>query len=212
VTDGKWGYRGPAYSRYFSEFEPFVRHLGAEWPAHLSGTCHLDPDFGHLTYGDNNGGRGQRIRDVLSADDFIAFWAGLRCIETEEIVCSIIGLYTIAYVMNASEVGPLDAHRNAHSRYAGSVDWDDVLVFGKPERSGRLWKHLPIGGPRGAAHQQRVFPELLRAWGGLRKKDGGDWGDGYIQLSGAPPIFRDPDKFLKWFWGRKPKLVHANNI
>jgi len=46
----------------------------------------------------------------------------------------------------------------------------------------------------------------------LRKKDGSDWGDGYIQLSGAPPIFRDADRFLRWFWARKPKLVHANNI
>lgn len=211
VTDVNYGYRASAFARHFSEFEPFVKHLGAEWPSHLSGTCHLDPDFGHLTYVDGNGGRGQRIRNTLSAGDFIVFWAGLRCIETNEIVCSIIGFYTIAYIMNASEVGPLEAHRNAHSRYADSAESDDVLVFAQPECSGRLSKHIPIGGPGGRARQQRVFPELLREWGGLRKQNGGAWRNGYIQMSGAPPIFRNGDKFLKWFWRKKPKLIHANN-
>lgn len=210
VTDGNYAYRSPAFKRYFSEFEPFVKHLGAEWPARLSGICHLDPDFGNLTYGDGNGGRGRRIREFLSAGDFIVFWAGLRCIETDEIVCSIIGFYTIAYIMNASEVGPLDVHRSAHTRYAKSAEWDDVLVFGKPEQSGRLWKHIPIGRFRDGA--QRVDRELLKIWGDFQKADGGDWCDGYITLSGQPPIFRAPDRFLRWFWAQKPKLAHANNV
>src|SRR5438067_6467796 len=136
VTGSKRSDRGPAFDRYYLEFEPFAKQLGAEWPAHLSGTCHLDPDFGHLTYGDGDGGRGQRIRNFLSAGDFIVFWAGLRCIETEQIVCSIIGFFTVAYIMNAVEVGPLDAHRNAHTRYAQSDNWNDVVVFGKQSESG----------------------------------------------------------------------------
>src|SRR5438093_7616875 len=98
----------------------------------------------------------------------------------------------------ASEIGPLDAHRNAHTRYAQSEEWGDVIVFGNPEKSGRLWKHIPIGRFRDGA--QRVERELLKAWGGLQKANGGDWGDGYITLSGQPPIFRNPDRFLKWFW------------
>jgi hypothetical protein len=179
-------------------------------PAHLSGTCHLDPDFGHVTYGDTNSGRGRRIRDFLSAGDFIAFWAGLRCVETGDIICCIIGFYTVAYIMNASEIGSLDAHRNAHARYMQKKAWGEVVVFGDPERSGRLWKHIPIGRFRDGA--QRVDRELLAAWGDFQKGDGGDWEDGYITLSGQPPIFRAPDKFLKWFWARKPKLVHANNV
>jgi hypothetical protein len=210
IPDGNLSDRSQAFDHYFSEIEPFVKQLGAEWPSHLLGTCHLDPDFGHLTYGDNNGGRGQRIRKFLSAGDFIVFWAGLRCIENNEIVCSIIGFYTIAYIINVSEVGPLDAHRNAHTRYAKSVEWDDVLVFGKPDCSGRLWKHIPIGGFRDGA--QRVERELLKVWGGLQKADGSDWSDGYITLSGQPPIFRHPDRFLEWFWAKKPKLAHANNV
>jgi hypothetical protein len=209
IPAGKKSDRGRAFDRYFSEFEPFVQQLGAKWPARLTGTCHLDPDFNHLTYGDG-GSRGQRIRKFLSAGDFIVFWAGLRCIESDEIVCSIIGFYTIASVMRACDVGSLDAHRNAHTRYRQSEEWQDVVVFANPERSGRLWKHIRIGGFRDGA--QRVDRHLLRAWGDLEKADGGDWNDGYITLSGQPPILRRPEKFLKWFWGLKPRLVHANNV
>jgi hypothetical protein len=210
IPDGGHSNRGAAFDRYYSEFEPFVKRLGAEWPSHLSDTCHLDPDFGHLTYGDVHN-RGQRIRAFLSAGDFIVFWAGLRCLDNSEIVCSIIGFYTIAYIMNASEVGPLDAHRNAHTRYTLSEDnHEDVVVFGKPEKSGRLLKHVPIGRFRDGA--QRVDRNLLAAWDNLQKADGGDWNDGYIHLSGAPPLFRDPDRFLKWFRTQRPKLVHANNV
>ncbi len=210
VTDGSQSDRGPAFDHDYSEFRPFVEYLGAEWPSHLSGTCHLDPDFSHLTYGDGDRGRGRRIRDFLSAGDFIAFWAGLREIESGEIVCSIIGFFTIAYIVNAAEIGPLDAHRNAHTRYKQSEKWNHVVVVGNPERSGRLRKHLPIGSFRDGA--QRVDRELLKSWGDLQKADGGIWNDGYITLSGQPPIFRDPAKFSKWFWAKKPKLVHANNV
>jgi hypothetical protein len=116
------------------------------------------------------------------------FWSGLRSIHTGQIVCSIIGFYTISCVLNASEVGPL----------------------ANPAKSGRLWKHIPIGSFRDRA--QRVDKQLQSAWGGLQNQSGQDWQDGYIQLSGAPPIFRHPAKFLKWFWAHKPKLVHANNV
>jgi hypothetical protein len=209
IPDGRSSNRGPAFDRHYSEFEPYVKHLGVEWPIHLSGTCHLDPDFSHLTYGDGNN-RGQRIRDFLAAGDFIVFWSGLRSVHTGEIVCSIVGFYTISSIVNASEVGPLDSHRNAHTRYDGAPDQGDVVVFANPAKSGRLWKHIPIGKYRDRA--QRVDKNLLDAWGDLENGDGEDWLDGYIQLSGAPPIFRNPARFLKWFWARKPKLVHANNV
>ena len=81
IPTGKRSDRGSAFDHDYAECQPFVKQLGIEWPVHLSGGCHLDPDFAHLTYGDGNGGRGQRIRDFLSAGDFIVFWAGLRCID-----------------------------------------------------------------------------------------------------------------------------------
>lgn len=210
IPDGRTSDRGPAFDRDYAEFAPFVESLGVAWPPHLSGTCHLDPDFSHLSYGDAGGTRGQRIRDCLSAGDFIAFWAGLRCAESGEIVCSLIGFYTISAVVNAAEIGPLDAHRNAHTRYAPDGEGGDVVVFANPAASGRLRHHIRIGGFRDRA--QRVDQDLLRAWGGLENGGGEDWPDGYIQRSGAPPIFRDPDRFLRWFRARKPRLVHANNV
>jgi hypothetical protein len=201
--------RGAIFNHDYDEFVPWVAHLGVEWPSHLSGTCHLDPDFNHLTYGDGNN-RGQRIRDCLGAGDFIAFWAGLRTIQTEDIICSLIGFFTISSVVNATDLGPLDSHRNAHTRHSVRTDSGDVVVFANPARSGRLRRHIPIGQFRDRA--QRVDSDLLQTWGGLENGGGGDWPDGYIQRSGAPPIFRDPDRFLRWFWARKPKLVHANNV
>lgn len=121
-------------------------------------------------------------------------------------------LFTISSVVNAADIGPLDAHRNAHTRHTVAADAGDVVVFANPTRSGRLRRHIPIGRFRDRA--QRVETDLLRVWGGLENGDGGDWPDGYIQRSGAPPVFRNPDRFLNWFWAQKPKpkLVHANNV
>ncbi len=209
IPYGRNSERGPAFDHYYSEFKPYVEHMGVEWPSPLSGTCHLDPDFVHLTHGDQ-GARGMRIREFISAGDFIVFWSGLRSVHTKEIRCFIIGFYTVSCVVNASEVGSLDAHRNAHTRDNLAADCEDVVVFANPEKSGRLWKHIPIGRSRNG--HQRVDRELLTAWGDLQTKDGKKWKDGYIQRSAAPPIFRNSAKFLKWFWAQKPKLVHANNI
>ena len=41
---------------------------------------HLDPDFEHLTYGDNGLRRGARIAQ-LAADDLLVFYAALRSID-----------------------------------------------------------------------------------------------------------------------------------
>ena len=199
--------RGLCFDRFYSEFRPFAERFGVVWPSHLSGACHLDPDFSHLTYGDQ-GNRGQRIRKLLCPGDFIVFWAGLHSIDTQEKVCSIIGFYTVSFMVNAPEVGPMDWHRSAHTRYTAGDD--DIIVFAKPEESGRLRKHLPIGKRRDRS--QRVDSDLLKKWGDLCKQDGGDWDEGWIQMSGAPPIFRKPEKFLAWFRARRPQFVHANNI
>jgi hypothetical protein len=140
------------------------------------------------------------------------FWSGLRLVDGEQkgsIVCSIIGLFTVAQIVNAADIGPLDYHRNAHSRRHCSED-EGVVVFADPRMSGRLRKHIPIGRYRDRA--QRVDPNLLAAWGDLCKKGGEPWPDGYIQISGAPPLLRKPDRFLNWFKQQRPRLVHANNV
>lgn len=199
------------FDHHYDEFVPFVTALGDSWPAGLSGCCHLDPDFSHLTYGDG-GSRAQRLREFVIPGGFIAFWAALRWLDGAQagsLVCSIIGFYRVSHVLSAGDVGVLDPHRNAHTRRAGASN-DQVIVFADPRESGRLRHHIPIGEHRDRA--QRVSPEILAAWGDLRRKSGRLLKDGYIQLSGNPPIFNDPESFLKWFRQQKPEFVHANNI
>ena len=195
----------------YDEFTPFVTAIGDSWPTALSGLCHLDPDFAHLTYGDA-GGRAQRIREFIVPGSFIVFWAGLRWLDGPQagsIVCSIIGFYRVSHVLSASDVGILDTHRNAHTRHASPPD-DQVVVFADPRGSGRLRRHIPIGEYRDRA--QRVSPDILSAWGDLRRKSGELLKDGYIHRGGSPPIFNDPELFLKWFYRQKPQFVQANNV
>lgn len=211
IADGQPGGRGDHFDHTYEEFSPFVTAIGTTWPTGLSGQCHLDPDFAHLTYGDA-GSRAQRIREFIVPGSFIVFWAGLRWLDGPQqggLVCSIIGFYSVSHVLKAADVGILDAHRNAHTRRADPGE-DEVVVFADARESGRLRQHIPIGEHRDGA--QRVFPSLLAEWGGLRGKSGKLLQDGYIQRSGSPPILNDPDRLLKWFRRQEPRMVHSNNV
>jgi hypothetical protein len=211
IPDSNSSGRGSLFDHGYDEFSPFVTAIGDTWPSSLLGLCHLDPDFTHLTYGDA-GSRAQRIREFIVPGSFIVFWAALRWLDGSQagrLVCSIIGFYRVSHVLQAGDVGVLDAHRNAHTRHSAPAN-DNVVIFADPRESGRLRRHIPIGKHRSGA--QRVYPEMLAAWGDLRRKSGELLKDGYIQLSGNPPIFNEPERFLKWFRRQKPKLVHANNV
>lgn len=211
IRDYNHSPQGKMFDHTYDEFCPFVSTLGQKWPETLTGACHLDPDFTHLTYGDQ-GSRANRIGEFLSTGDFIAFWAALRLVDgphAGELVCSLIGLYTISSIVKASDIGVLDCHRNAHTRYRDERD-SSLVVFADPRKSGRLRRHIEIGKYRNGA--QRVSRELLQTWGNLKKQNGELWDDGYLQLSGSPPIFSKPEKFLKWFDQKRPQLVHANNV
>jgi hypothetical protein len=203
--------RGNHFDHVYEEFSPFVAALGGVWPNKLTGPCHLDPDFCHLTYGDV-GSRAKRIREFILPGSFIVFWAGLRWIDGPkkgDLVCSIIGFFRVSHVLRAVDVSRLDTHRNAHTRRPSPSD-DDIVVFADPSDSGRLRRHLPIGDFRDRA--QRIFPNLLTEWGGLQGRTGELLQDGYIQRSGNPPILSDPDRFLKWFRRQRPSLLHCNNV
>lgn len=211
IPEGQPGGRGEHFDHTYAEFSPFATAIGAAWPAGLSGRCHLDPDFAHLTYGDA-GSRAHRIREFIVPGSFIVFWAGLRWLDGPQqggLVCSIIGFYRVSRVLPAAEIGILDAHRNAHTRRA-AAGGDEVVVFADPRASGRLWHHVPIGEYRDGA--QRVFPALLGEWGGLRRRSGDALQGGYIQRSGSPPIFAEPAQFVEWLNKQEPRLVHANNV
>jgi hypothetical protein len=64
----------------------------------------LDPDFMHLTYGDDAARRGLRIAR-LGRGPFWFFYAGLRpIIGQKKLVCALVGLFVIDGVVRAIDV------------------------------------------------------------------------------------------------------------
>lgn len=173
-------------------------------PALARRAMHLDPDFDHLTYGDNGLRRGRGVSE-LARGDVIAFFAGLRSLADaapRRLVYALIGVYRVDEVVRLPDIEPARRHENAHTRrrhpHAG-----DVIVRAARAGSGRLRRALPIGGWRDGAY--RVTPALLAAWGGLSCRDG------FLQRSGVPPMLVDPRRFLRWLDARRPELVAANH-
>ena len=164
--------------------------------------AHLDPDFEHLTYGDNGERRGLAIKK-MGPGDILAFYAGLRSIgDHHRLVYALIGLYVIRRVVPARSVALEHFDQNAHTRWS-TISKNDVIVWAKPGLSGRLERCIPIGEWRARAY--RVRKDILSAWGGLRVKDG------YIQRSIRPPAFEKAETFYLWFRSQGVSLVRKNN-
>jgi len=173
-------------------------------PPKLRGrNMHLDPDFSHLTYGDNGERRGRGIAG-FEAGDLVVFFAGLRPIRpcAHRLLYAIIGLYRVAETARLGDVLAARWHENAHTRRLNHRA-SDVIVRADPQRSGRLRRCIPIGEWRDRAY--RVRHDLLEQWGGLSCRDG------FIQRSAVPPMIGDPLRFLQWFEGQRPELLAANN-
>jgi hypothetical protein len=199
----------PAYKPYeqvVCAFVPESAPRRVHWPSRLPCEGHFDPDFKHLTYGDE-ANKAKRINEVFEEKEgdskFIVFYAGLRSIQTSKLCYSIIGFYAVDRVICGPRVRHKDWHRNAHTRNRGCDDEGTVVVFADKSKSGRLCKHIPIGSWRNAAY--RVTPELLERWGGL------DVRDGYIQRSAFSPRFCDGHRFLRWFDRQGPELISQDN-
>ena len=162
---------------------------------------HLDPDFEHLSYGNNENVKGTRLGN-LKHGDFLAFYASLKAVDhPKSLIYALIGLLVVDRVVNADAIAEADWHCNAHTRRTAIVA-SDVVLFGQAGVSGRLERAIPIGEYRDRAY--RVRSDLLETWGGLSVKDG------YIQRSAVPPAFLDPNRFLAWMELQKPTLVQAN--
>jgi hypothetical protein len=169
----------------------------------FSHPIHLDPDFSHLTYGDDGGRRGAEIK-ALTDGDLIVFYAGLRPISLcgHKLLYALVGVYEVAEVVPVSQIIPDRWHQNAHTRK--KTHWPhDIVVRAKKGVSGRLERCLPIGEWRDGAY--RVRKDLLEAWGGLSVKDG------YIQRSAVPPSFLKPEKFVNWLHQQRAILIERNN-
>jgi Nucleotide modification associated domain 3 len=188
--------------RSCDEFTAVVTRFDERLPEWLLGTpTHLDPDFDHLTYGDQ-GQRGKRIGS-LADGDLLAFFAALRPVDgpPRPLIYAVIGLYVIAEIIPAKSVPEPRWGENAHTRRI--PHGDDIVVRAKPEVSGRLRRCIPIGELRDRAY--RVRNDLLDAWGGLDIKDG------YIHRSVRLPAFLDAAKFYRWFLAQRPELLPKNN-
>lgn len=180
------------------------RFPGATLPAALEDEqMHLDPDFGHLTYGDIGERRGKRIAQLRDGD-FLVFYAGLRPTRptADALVYALIGFFRVREVVGVLDIPRAQWPENAHTRRIEHRD-GDIVVRGHRSASGRLRRCIPFGEYRDRAY--RVRSDVLRAWGGLSCRDG------YVQRSGVPPKFLDPQKFLRWFDGQRPELLRRNN-
>jgi hypothetical protein len=159
----------------FTALAPLISDFGRELPDHLHPRhMHLDPDFDHLTYGDQ-GQRAQQLRTNLGAGDLLVFYASLADIHVKALVYAIIGLYVIEDIILATGLPLAERHANAHCRRILRPDAQDLIIRGRPGVSGRLERCIPIGDYREKAY--RVRPDILEEWGGLSVKNG------YLQRS-----------------------------
>jgi hypothetical protein len=184
--------------------EALARFPAATMPDALLGrSMHLDPDFAHLTYGDDGDRRGRGVAR-LARGDFLAFFASLRPTRRIDatLLYALIGFYRVREVVRATSVPRARWGENAHTRRAHHAA-SDVIVRAEREGSGRLRRCIPIGGWRDGCY--RVRPDLLARWGPLSCRDG------FLQRSAVPPSFREPERFLAWFASREPELVADNN-
>ena len=201
ITDTKPMRNGMA--RRYNEFIPVVKRFGEQLPSPLLGkSTHLDPDFDHLTYGDQ-GQRGKRIQSLLNYGDLLGFFAALRPMDgpTRPLIYALIGLFVLEEVLQAKSIPRSRWAENAHTRRVPGEG--DIVVRAKPGVSGRLRRCIPIGELRDRVY--RVRQDLLESWGGLDIKDG------YIQRSVRLPAFHNAEKFYRWFLAQRPQLIQRNN-
>jgi hypothetical protein len=171
-------------------------------PILLDRAMHLDPDFRHLTYGDDGSRRGAGITR-LGAGDMLVFYAGLRPIRPcgHSLIYAVIGMYTVDSVRPISSIPASEWPENAHTRKV-EMGMEDIVVRARRRASGRFRRCVPIGEWRDGAY--RVRRDVLEAWGGLSVRDG------YIQRSAVPPSFLNPPRFSAWLREQQVELVEDN--
>jgi hypothetical protein len=163
---------------------------------------HLDPDFKHLTYGDNGERRGKEMSS-LGKGDFLVFYASLKPMKpcNQKLVYALIGFYEVEKILPSNKIPEEKLVENAHTRKI-SVYVGDVVVFGNPNTSGRFRNCIPIGEYRNGAY--RVKKSVLEEWGELGINDG------FIQRNRNPPFFLNPNQLKLWLKKKNPKIIQNN--
>src|ERR1017187_3870883 len=133
---------GPFHPGLAKPYSGVATRLNGKWPtlpAHLAALdMHLDPDFEHLTYGDQ-GERAKQITSKLGNGDLIVFYAGLADLHPNpQLVYALIGLYVIEDIVRANAVSSPRWHENAHTRRVTTFASNDIVVRARPNVSGRL--------------------------------------------------------------------------
>jgi Nucleotide modification associated domain 3 len=193
----------PALASFSSDLN-LRNGLTSKLPSNLfDRPMHLDPDFDHLTYGDNGANRGAKLKKFGNGD-LVVFYAGLRPIGDcdKRLLYALVGLFVAEEVVEAIGVPQERWHENAHTRKL-KIGESDIIVRGKRGKSGRLERAIPIGEWRDGAY--RVTKDLLMNWRGLDVKDG------FIQRSVSPPSFLSPETFYDWFLNQGVRLMERNN-
>jgi hypothetical protein len=107
-------------------------------PEHLQGRhMHLDPDFDHLTYGDQ-GERAKQLQKKLQPGDRIVFYSGMKDVRGRQLVYALIGLIVVEDIVLATSVPEQGRDCNAHLRRLLPNGAQDIIVQGNRELSGRL--------------------------------------------------------------------------
>jgi hypothetical protein len=187
----------------YSALAPLLSDFGGKLPDHLCPRhMHLDPDFYHLTYGDQ-GERAKQLLANLGSGDLLVFYAGLADSRTTMLVYAIIGLYVVEDIVLAIDLPSGERDTNAHCRRILQPDALDLIIRGRQGVSGRLDRCIPIGDYKERAY--RVRTDILEDWGGLSVKNG------FLQRSARLPRFLNPERFQQWFNRRNPALLRTNN-
>jgi hypothetical protein len=194
----------PDFQKPFSLVEGPLRNFGKGLPSAVQNmNMHLDPDFEHLTYGDQ-GERAKQIRSKLGNNDLLVFYAALADINpARQLTYAIIGLYVIDTIVDATAVPRSQWDDNAHTRRALEDGATDIVIRAKPEKSGRLHVCIPIGEFRDGAY--RLTWPLWRYWGGISAKNG------FLQRSARLPEILNAAAFYTWFKNQRPVLLASNN-
>jgi len=74
-------------------------------PDALNNPVHLDPDFEHLTYGDNGDRRGAGLASLVT-NDLVAFYSGLRPVTkcSHKLIYALVGLYVVQEVAKIQDI------------------------------------------------------------------------------------------------------------
>ena len=138
----------------YSALVPQLEKFGVGLPTQLRmRNMHLDPDFEHLTYGDQ-GERAKQLCTNLQAGDWVVFFAGLADVKgAANLVYAIIGLFLVERLTTATTIPVQDRDINAHSRRILTPGSQDIVVHARSDVSGRLRCCLPIGEYRDRAYR-----------------------------------------------------------